>query len=274
LQTALPTGVTAATYFTGTISAGNQLDAVFDTYKIAITPTEGIVIKTNNTTAATVLTIPSSTVESNSSQPLPVITPNTIPVANAGTSQNAVVGTTVTLDGSNSSDANADTLSYSWVISSKPVGSSAVLSNMHIVNPTFTPDIAGTYSVSLTVNDGKVNSTAATVIVSASAIVPPVANAGPNQTIIIGSVVTLDGSGSTDSNNHTLTYSWTLTSKPSGSSATLSSSSSVKPILTPTAIGTYVFSLKVNNGLSDSIPATVSVSIIDNVGNISISVSY
>lgn len=80
LQAALPTGVKAADYFTGTITLGIGMDAVFDTYKITIHPTEGITIKTKDTTAATVLSIPANTIFSNSNDPLPVITvpPNPI----------------------------------------------------------------------------------------------------------------------------------------------------------------------------------------------------
>ena len=92
---------------------------------------------------------------------------NTAPVANAGTTQSLVTGTVVTLDGSGSNDANGDSLTYSWVITSKPAGSSAALSSATVVKPTFTPDVAGAYVISLVVNDGKINSATATVTVNA-----------------------------------------------------------------------------------------------------------
>ena len=99
---------------------------------------------------------------------LGLITTNTIPVANAGAAQSVVIGNAVTLDGSASSDANGDTLTYSWSFTSKPVGSSATLSSSTAVKPTFTPDVAGTYALSLIVNDGKVSSSAASVNVTAT----------------------------------------------------------------------------------------------------------
>ena len=76
----------------------------------------------------------------------------------------------------------------------------------------------------------------------------PVANAGVAQNVIAGSVVTLDGSASSDTNVDTLTYAWTLTSKPAGSTATLSSATSAKPTFTADVAGIYVASLTVNDG--------------------------
>ena len=49
----------------------------------------------------------------------------------------------------------------------------------------------------------------------------PVANAGSDQKIDVGSSTTLDGSGSFDADNDTLVYAWTMISRPSESSAEL-----------------------------------------------------
>jgi len=58
--------------------------------------------------------------------------------------------------------------------------------------PTFTPDIDGSYAITLTVNDGTVNSAPDTVIVTASSInSAPVASAGPDQNVATDSLVTL-----------------------------------------------------------------------------------
>lgn len=100
---------------------------------------------------------------------------NIAPVANAGPDQNATVGNEVTLNGNMSSDGNGNALTYSWSFISVPsigsVGgtvSSATLAGANTKSPTFTPDMAGDYVVSLIVNDGMVNSTADTVIITAA----------------------------------------------------------------------------------------------------------
>jgi M6 family metalloprotease-like protein len=98
---------------------------------------------------------------------------NNAPVANAGTAQNVNTGSIVTLDGSGSSDANGDLLTYSWAFTSKPAGSIAALSGSTTVKPTFTVDVTGTFALNLVVNDGKINSVSSTVnVVSMAAKTP------------------------------------------------------------------------------------------------------
>ena len=269
LQSVLTSGVKAEDYFTGTVTSGTGMDALFDTYQIAIQSTEGITVKTKGDTAVTVLSIPAATVIASSTGPLPSI--NIAPVANAGPTQSVAVDAVVTLDGSASSDANNDTLTYGWSLTSKPSNSNASLLNATTVSPSFTADKIGIYVISLIVNNGVLSSTASTVtITAASANTVPVANAGPAQSVVVGAVVTLDGSASSDANSgDTLTYSWSLTSGP-GSSVTLSSTTAAKPTFTAGLTGTYVFSLVVNDGKLNSTAATVSITSIANQGSVSI----
>ena len=185
---------------------------------------------------------------------------NVAPAADAGAAQNVLTGTTVTLDGSKSSDANGDLITYSWTITSKPAGSNAVLTNSTSAKPTFTADVAGNYVASLVVNDGKLNSTAVTVIVTAAvANVAPVADAGAAQNVLTGTTVTLDGSKSSDANGDLITYSWTITSKPAGSNAVLTNSTSAKPTFTADISGVYVAVLTVNDGKLSSNLTTVPI---------------
>lgn len=187
-------------------------------------------------------------------------TANAAPVANAGVAQSLVSSSLVTLDGSASSDANGDALTYFWSLTAKPAGSTATLASASSVKPTFTADVAGTYAATLTVNDGKANSASSTVTITVSvANATPVANAGPNQNIVAGSMATLDGSASSDANGDPLTYAWALTSKPAGSSATLVSPTSAKPSFTADITGTYVTTLVVNDGKINSSSSTVTV---------------
>lgn len=178
------------------------------------------------------------------------------PVANAGPNQTVNVGATVQLNGSGSTDIDGYPLTYQWSFLSLPTGSSATLSNAAIVNPTFVADVPGNFVLQLIVTANGVNSTPSTVTIGNSDIVP-IANAGPAQTVTPGTLVTLNGSGSTDSDNKPLTYQWTLLSVPPGSAATLTQPTSVNPYFTADISGNYVVQLIVNDGYLSSNPATV-----------------
>lgn len=109
-------------------------------------------------------------------RPLPVtvrIGPNHPPVADAGPDQTSGVlaGDAVILDGSASSDADAQPLTYSWSLMVVPAGSTAQLSDPTVANPEFVADEPGMYTARLTVNDGLVDS--ASDEVSITVVVPP-----------------------------------------------------------------------------------------------------
>jgi hypothetical protein len=192
-------------------------------------------------------------------------TPNFPPIANAGSSQNVSIGfvggtasRVVTLDGTGSTDPDHDVLTFAWTLLTKPTGSTAVLSRATDPKPTFTADVAGTYTATLIVSDGKLISNVPSVVTIVASISnsAPVANAGVKQFVVFGasSTVTLDGTYSTDSDNDQLFYKWTLVSKPTGSAAVLSSASDPKPTFTANLAGEYVFALQVNDGKVDSAP--------------------
>ncbi len=89
---------------------------------------------------------------------------------------------------------------------------------------------------------------------------PPVANAGPAQTVATGATVQLSGSG-TDPDGNALTYRWTQTSGPA---VALSDPAAAAPTFTApsvtgdTALG---FQLVVNDGTVDSAPSAVTVTV-------------
>jgi alpha-tubulin suppressor-like RCC1 family protein len=187
-------------------------------------------------------------------------TANSAPVANAGSDQNVTAGTLVTLDGSASSDADDDLLTFTWSFTSVPEGSNAGLSDAAAVNPTFTADMDGAYVLQLIVHDGSNDSAPETVTVTAAtANSAPVANAGPDQNVTAGSLVTLDGSASSDADDDLLTYSWSFTSVPEGSNAGMSDTAAVNPTFTADMDGAYVLQLTVNDSEADSAPDAMTV---------------
>jgi len=82
---------------------------------------------------------------------------NVRPVANAGKSLAVKVGETVTLAG-DGTDANGDSLSYQWILSSLPGGSLSEMADSSARVTTFTPDLAGVYVAQLVVCDGDLDS--------------------------------------------------------------------------------------------------------------------
>ena len=95
---------------------------------------------------------------------------NAAPVANAGYAQNVLSGSVVELDGSTSSDANGDVLTFAWELTEKPANSTATLSSVSSARTTFTADATGLYVAKLIVNDGKASSADATVTITANAV--------------------------------------------------------------------------------------------------------
>tara|TARA_B100000614_G_scaffold229792_1_gene222464 strand:+ start:13742 stop:15559 length:1818 start_codon:yes stop_codon:yes gene_type:complete len=186
---------------------------------------------------------------------------NSAPVADAGADQAVKTGSPVTLDGSASTDADDDLLSYQWTLAERPQGSAASLAGAMTVRPVFTPDVDGQYQLSLVVSDGEATSLADQLTVTASTPNSvPTADAGTARNVTAGDTVTLDGSGSRDADGDLITYQWRFVSKPTGSGATLSGASTVSPSFTADAQGDYVIALIVNDGQADSESVNVTVS--------------
>ena len=206
------------------------------------------------------LVVTNSKGEASSPDQVLVSTYNTLPVADAGFDQAIItVGTSVQLR-SQSYDPDGDAITHQWTIISKPEGSAAALSNATSATPSFVADVNGSYEVSLVVRDPWAPSASDSVIVSFNNI-RPVANAGGNQSITIGDVASLDGTGSADGNLDPLTFAWSVAAKPEGSSAALGASYAAQTTLSPELPGTYVVSLVVSDGIVDSEPSNVTITV-------------
>jgi 6-phosphogluconolactonase (cycloisomerase 2 family)/phosphohistidine swiveling domain-containing protein len=231
-------------------SSSNFFADVAGAYEATLVVNDGFIDSASTVVLVTAKANVSNTAESPETEQV-------IPAADAGTTQNVRRNNLVILNGSGSSDANKAILTYQWTLTSKPKKSTATLINATSAKPTFTADLAGTYIASLVINNGDLGSPAATVSINVNAT--PIASAGSAQKVIPNSLVTLNGGGSSDGNNDPLTYHWLLTSKPTTSAATLKNVMSATPIFTADISGTYTASLIVNDGMENSLPATVTV---------------
>ncbi len=106
-------------------------------------------------------------------------TGNSAPLAIAGTNQTTTVGAIVQLDGSSSSDADKDALTYKWTLTSKPTDSAPLFGETNSAKPTLTNTRVGTYVLTLVVNDGKIDSTPSTVSIDVSAATGPISARAP-----------------------------------------------------------------------------------------------
>ena len=175
-----------------------------------------------------------------------VITANA-PVGKAGGPYSGVAGTAVTLDGSGSTDLNGLQLTYLWGFGDGSTGSG--------VAPSHTYATAGTYTVTLTVNDSQAAGTPVTTsaVISAAAVAP-VGRVGGPYSGVAGTVVTFDGSASTDGNGLSLTYVWNFGDGSTGSGAT--------PSHTYAAAGTFTVTLTVSDSKLPGTPVTASAVIV------------
>lgn len=174
----------------------------------------------------------------------PITVAKRFPVADSGPDQVAAPGTTVTLNGSNSTDPDGSALTYTWVQTSGPT---VKLTNAKTSIATFKAPLAGAGGATalgfmLTVKDtANLTSTAAS-IVNVTTLAPlSAAQAGPSQAASTGQTVTLDAGYSEVYSPYAdslATYQW---KQVSGAPVTLDNSNSktatfVVPSPSPSAL--------------------------------------
>ena len=71
------------------------------------------------------------------------------------------------------------------------------------------------------------------------------AKAGPDQVVVVNTLVTFDGTASKDGNNKPFQYEWKLKSRPAGSMAVLQEAGSATPNFMPDVAGLYKVELKI-----------------------------
>jgi len=143
---------------------------------------------------------------------------NDAPLADAGADQTVNENGLVFLYAGRSMDANGDGLTYEWVqLSGTPVN----LLQAKAVTASFVAplvDVDELLEFELTVSDGALSNTDIVVVevldVVDGASLEPVAKAGPDQTVVENTLVTLDGTAS-DGGGGTLSFGWTQVSGPS-----------------------------------------------------------
>jgi len=180
---------------------------------------------------------------------------NRRPVANAGSDAGAFKNTSLTLNGSLSSDADGDTPSFAWT---QVGGPGVTLTGADTAKPTFTPITSGVYVFNLTVNDGFGGLDWDSVNITVTNR-DPIADAGMDQTAAVDSLVTLDGSASFDPDDDPIIFAWTQTSGPG---VTLTGADTATPTFTPTVVAIYSFQVRVSDNDAGSRTDSMTVNVI------------
>ncbi len=182
-------------------------------------------------------------------------TENSRPRADAGPDISAGAGDPVSLDGTGSSDADGDPLTYLWSLLSAPAGSAAALSDPTTAIPELSLDLPGTYVAQLIVADGLLDSLPDTAVVS-TINTKPVADAGPDRQATVGASVTLDGTASFDPDSDSLTYQWSFTVHPGSTAPNLVDADQPIASFTPATAGLYIAQFLVHDGTAAGTPDT------------------
>ncbi|MEM9172966.1 MAG: hypothetical protein AAGA84_09700, partial [Pseudomonadota bacterium] len=178
----------------------------------------------------------------NAFEPPPPV--NQAPTAEAGPDQTVARFVTVSLAGSATDDAGTSGLSYAW---NQTAGTNVTLNGSDTLTPSFAaPDVSADEDLifELTVTDVGNLSATDSVTITVLANVAPTADAGPDQSVEQNTIVTLDGSASSDDDPVSgLTYAWTQTG--TGPAVVLSDAAAVQPTFTaPSVTGSVALNFR------------------------------
>lgn len=174
---------------------------------------------------------------------------NQPPVAAAGPDQTVADPdgdgvATVTLSGAGSTDPDGVITSYAWTESGTPLGAAVTLTY---------PFPLGSHTITLTVTDDRGGSASDAVVVIVVANQPPLANAGPDQTGAVGTLVTFSAAGSSDPDGSLVSYAWDFGDGSTGSGVTVSHAFATVGLFTTT------LTVADNGGLTATDTATATV---------------
>lgn len=174
------------------------------------------------------------------------------PVASAGSTQEILEGSRVVLDGAGSFDEDDDIVGYAW---EQTRGTVVELTASAEVQATFTAPWIQTeveiLQFRLTVTDsGDRRSTDLTEVIVYRRGHEPVADAGSNKNVLLGTPVVLDGTESYDPDGDLITFEWNFLELPEGSQLpdeAIEASNSPKTVFTPDQVGDYLVELTVSD---------------------------
>lgn len=183
---------------------------------------------------------------------------NSAPLANAGADRSINLGTLTMLNGRNSVSNSGTPLTFWWRMRVAPTNTT--FTSDDILGPTrdrpqVLPDMEGTFTFSLYVEDGQGNwdTDRVNVVVGPGDAPPRAVGAAAATEIVIGDALDLDGSGSYDPEGASITYQWAFTSLPQGSAlrnSSITNRTSPTASFSPDVVGSYGVKLIVRDSLN------------------------
>ena len=171
------------------------------------------------------------------------------PIANAGADQtvsdsDGSGNETITLDGSGYTDPDGSILTYSWSEDGTTLCTGQSITHSFSV---------GVHAVTLTVTDKDNLTDSDGVVITVNENLAPVADAGPDMSVLVGQLVNFDGSASYDPDGSIVSYEWNFSDGATGIVE--------KPSHNYTSVGDYTVTLTItdNGGLTGTDTVTVTV---------------
>lgn len=163
---------------------------------------------------------------------------------------------------------------YHWTLVGAPAGSTVNIANSALESPSFTADLPGDYTFEVYVTDdagvpGAVQRKTITVSdcgshsPSVDSVTASPAAPAPGQAVLLSATVSDADTGAPCNLTEPLSYHWTLTGLPAGSTARLNDETLSSPSFVVDRPGTYVATLMVTDGAGHS-SAPVSTTIVAN----------
>lgn len=192
--------------------------------------------------------------------------PTDVPVANCGRDQYLALGETATLDGGQSVDPLGGVLDYEWSLVRTPSGSALeVVSPDDARSTSLSADVPGAYVVSLVVSNDQADSEPSScTIFFEGDNQAPTADAGDDFPAMDCSDVPLDCSSSSDPDDDSLFYWWTIQAVPDGSAVdnrSISNQNAARPDIFFDEAGEYQVACSVYDGQAWSKPDVITVSV-------------
>jgi hypothetical protein len=191
--------------------------------------------------------------------------PNNVPVVNAGENKSITLPVnSVQLNGS-ATDSDGTIITYQWNKISGP--SQFIIQTSNQAQTNITDLLVGTYSFELVVTDnaGGVGRDTVTVTVNAGVNIPPVANAGPDQSINLPTnSLTLNGRA-TDADGTIISYKWSKITGPA--QFNIVSATNAVSVINNLLEGVYTFELEAtdNSGATDKDTVSITVNPAPNI---------